>query len=639
MKTHAFPLPSLFLAATCLGTLPAAASAQGQAGPPEILVNNVAGDDTAALQTALNQAGNGPAIVRFQAGTYDFYPPYPIPGNGWVHLDDASDIEIAGHGAVLVLHDFDPNKAPGANGAYPSYFFGFQNVAGLEIHDLSVQMTREPYSSGIVTGKSVGAPYWIDITLEQGYPDLASGFQIQRIDDFDPVTDRLKGLKFSVLLNPGEYQTTVTPGAGNPVVRLTSNLTDPTAWFNDRLISVPTGTGLVLMHSKYRCHFLVARSCSALEVTHVTLQDMPGMGVLAYNTEDVTLTDFDIEPAAGRLLSITADAVHLMDCTGAVLMQDCELRRMGDDGFNSHGKFLKFTKAISVVGGPTIAYFDQVVDQPYYNLDWSTAAQELEFVSPSLARRGSSQMTNFHEVDPPTFGQYSASFANGLPPGTKKNDLVANPDKLPASVLIQNCTVEDNLARGVTLHGRHITVSGCTFRRNVGPAVMLEAELISFYETSPGLDLEVTGCLIEDSNRFTWAYVGAITVLGEYLDSVTQARTIAAAGLHRDIRITGNTFTGLRDENPSPRRRVAIWTSSSDDVELESNTFTDIGVLHAQGGRTVGIARVENATAVVSDGLNCVEASYVETVARPAFTLINTAFAPVLFPTTCGLGW
>lgn len=82
------------------------------------------------------------------------------------------------------------------------------------------------------------------------------------------------------------------------------------------------------------------QDCRDVTVEHVTMTRGAGMGVVAQRTENVTLRDFDVAPATGDSVTLTADAIQLINCCGQVLIEGCDIAYTLDDVLNIHGNYL-----------------------------------------------------------------------------------------------------------------------------------------------------------------------------------------------------------------------------------------------------------------------------------------------------------
>ena len=65
--------------------------------------------------------------------------------------------------------------------------------------------------------------------------------------------------------------------------------------------------------------------CSGVTLRDVNIYHCGGMGVIAQRSRDIELNRVSVVPAPGkgRMISITADATHYVNCAGYIRMLDC----------------------------------------------------------------------------------------------------------------------------------------------------------------------------------------------------------------------------------------------------------------------------------------------------------------------------
>jgi hypothetical protein len=83
------------------------------------------------------------------------------------------------------------------------------------------------------------------------------------------------------------------------------------------------------------------RVSRGMTVRHTTLLSCAGMGYRCdFCDGDYTLESSALRPGVGRIMSSTADGVHLMHHRGRVTLRDTVVNGTGDDCFNSHANFI-----------------------------------------------------------------------------------------------------------------------------------------------------------------------------------------------------------------------------------------------------------------------------------------------------------
>ena len=106
----------------------------------------------------------------------------------------------------------------------------------------------------------------------------------------------------------------------------------------------------------------------------VTLVTFGGMGMVAQRTEDIIVRRLTVRPTPGLPVTLTADAMHFINCAGDIRVEACEIAGMLDDACNVHGNYLEVTS----VGGRSamlkVGHFEQRGFFPY------RVGDEIEFV-------------------------------------------------------------------------------------------------------------------------------------------------------------------------------------------------------------------------------------------------------------------
>ena len=71
----------------------------------------------------------------------------------------------------------------------------------------------------------------------------------------------------------------------------------------------------------------------------VTIHSQPGMGVLGFDSQDITLQGVKVVPREGKRFSTNTDASHFAACGGCIRIEGCTFQGQGDDGINVHGYY------------------------------------------------------------------------------------------------------------------------------------------------------------------------------------------------------------------------------------------------------------------------------------------------------------
>src|SRR5262249_35025516 len=159
--------------------------------------------------------------------------------------------------------------------------------------------------------------------------------------------------------------------------------------------------------------------------------------------------------SAGRVLSGNADGLHFQDCTGTLTIRNCDIKSNGDDCVNITSDFLR----VDVIGSGSNPFVLCRPGPSYFSASWSHD-DVVQFFTEDLARRAlggaAVKVNTFAPIDPLTpLGPFNVTFQTS-PTGIAVGDYIADVSKGPSSALIQSCTFENNIARGVVLHGHDI---------------------------------------------------------------------------------------------------------------------------------------------------------------------------------------
>ncbi|MBL8897304.1 MAG: hypothetical protein JNM84_06740 [Planctomycetes bacterium] len=123
-------------------------------------------DDRAKIQDAIQACQPGDRLL-FRPGIYDLWNQgTPLA----LSLSGKSQLEIDGRGCTLRLHGFDIVNP----GSYANVFFG-EGCDQIWIHDLVIDMVREPFSVGQVVATSSNNTV-VSIQFDPGFPVVGRTF-------------------------------------------------------------------------------------------------------------------------------------------------------------------------------------------------------------------------------------------------------------------------------------------------------------------------------------------------------------------------------------------------------------------------------------------------------------------------------
>ena len=422
------------------------------------------------------------------------------------------DFEIDGNGTELLFTGF---ISP----------FNLADCENITIRDLTVDFTRTFNSEGIVEAAGDG---WLEIRFPEDYLcDLVNG--CLRFRDAEGTV-----YPFSNLL---EFDAVRREPAFRATDYWLSNRTIPAEKCengNFRILrkDLKATVGNVMVFgaaARYNPGFTLA-DCRGVTIRDVNLYHCGGMGVIAQRSRDIELRKLVIvpSPGKGRMISITADATHYVNCGGYIRMLDCVFENQKDDATNIHGLYM----AVDRVAGP-----DKLLlrwrNSGQYGVDFIAPGMRLELVDndnvETYAHRSVKSVRRLNKV------YTEVTFTEPLPDGVEPLHVVAADDDYP-EVLIKGCRMRGNRARGLLLGSRGRTVVEDNYFHIAGAAILIEGDANYWYEQSGVRDVVIRGNLFENGNYGSPGWGSACIAVGSGIPNRETSR------YHRNIRVEGNTF-------------------------------------------------------------------------------------------------
>ena len=264
-----------------------------------------------------------------------------------------------------------------------------------------------------------------------------------------------------------------------------------------RLTATP-GNTLVFGASHRNFPAITITDSRGVKIAGVNIYHCGGMGVIAQRSADLELDHVQVTPSpnSGRIISITADATHFVNCSGRIRMTDCLFENQKDDATNIHGIYAQVTKRV----GPREIEV-KLVHQQQFGFDFIEPGMKLEFVhGKSMVTYGETVVRSVNRLNK----EYTqVVLQSPLPDALKAGDVVAsaagNPD-----VVIRNCVIRNNRARGLLLGSRgKILIEENTFHVP-GAAILLEGDARFWFEQAGVRDLVIRRNRFENCNFGVW---------------------------------------------------------------------------------------------------------------------------------------
>ena len=443
--------------------------------------------------------------LAFAPGRYDFWPDRALEKYLFVSNNDEGlkriafpltgfdGIEIDGRGASFVFHG---RVVP----------FLVENSRNVTLKNLSIDFARTFHSEGKVLAVT---PECVDLEISEDFP-----YAIRR-----------GILIFTEGKSPLGPQTTVKSGevvypygnllAFDPVRRETAYMATDCYGTQTGLmaqeigphqvrLSVPKASakpGNVLVFGAAHREipgFIITDSAKTL-LENISIYHCGGMGVVAQRSCDIDLEKVRVTPPPGgrRVVSITADATHFVNCTGKITMRNCLFQSQMDDATNIHGLYSRIEKIVAPDKMEV-----RLVHPQQFGVDFIRPGIRLEIVDgPSLEYRGETVVRSVERINKEVTVVTTTA---PLPAMVREGNAVANADANTAEVLIENCVIGNNRARGILLGSRgRVTVAGNTFH-TPGAAILFEGDARYWFEQAGVREVTIRENTFDNCNFGVW---------------------------------------------------------------------------------------------------------------------------------------
>ncbi|MEN9841719.1 MAG: hypothetical protein RL376_1519 [Verrucomicrobiota bacterium] len=462
-------------------------------------------DATAGIRDAINAArSQGGGKLVFAPGRYDIYPQFASEKYLFVSnndeglkrvafmLTELKNLEIDGQGASFVFHG-------------PMVPFLIENSSDVTIKNLSFDFSRPIHSEGKVLAVT---PESVDLEISEEFPyEIRNGI-----------------LVFTNGKKVGGPETTVKNGdilypytsllAFDPVKRETAFMAKDRYGISEGVVAREIGPrqvrialtkvsaepGQVLVFGVPRNYpGIIISDSSQVRVESVKIHNCGGMGIIAQRSADIFVHKVQVTPPHGekRVTSITADATHFSNCRGKIELVDCLFELQKDDATNVHGLYAKIVRIFSPTRfevrliHPQQAGVDFIKAGTRLELTQGLSLETLGYLAAKTVTRVNKESTIVETAEP-------------LPATVVVGDSVADADSNTAEVLIKNCIIRGNRARGILLGSRgKMVVEGNTFH-TPGSAILFEGDARFWFEQAGVRDVIIRNNTFDNCNFGVW---------------------------------------------------------------------------------------------------------------------------------------
>lgn len=614
-------ISQVFLALTVFSLIAMACACPNKESNVITFDTSIASDATpAVLSAVLKGKDTGLSEIKFEKGTYHFYSEKGL--EEFVHISNHCDVMVQ---TAFPIKGFENLKIDGQGSTF--IFHGIMipflvdNSKNISIENVAIDWDQPFHSEGVITAVDQKNKTF-DMSIADDYPYEIRNDQLIFIKPyyehtigqsilFDPEREaimydteaytNLSGIKRCSVRRGVDnipYKYEVDMGAvefkrlGRENKLVVEELKPGLVRVHNHSKKLPP-VGMVLTMKGDQGFNRIApafrvTSTYGVNLTNVDVHHAGGMGIIAENSADLILDNFNVTPSRGRMVSTTADATHFVGCRGKIELKNCTFNNQLDDASNIHGTYQIITDLLEdnkigvrmghdqqkgfQIGIPGDTLGLVRLDDSFYAYDFVTI-KEVEYIN------GRYQIITLNE---------------SLPEGVVYGDLIENVTAYP-EVLIKNCNIGRNRARGLLLSTPKQTIVEDNFFSSEMEAILIPVESSKWYESGNGSNIIIRNNTFQDCTH-SGQNRGVIRLETDDENANIAFHNIEISNNtfnHFDswileiknvdgLKVTGNTITysgtfpQIHPDNP------AITVEHSKNVSFENNTFKGIAkeILH-----------------------------------------------------------
>lgn len=295
-----------------------------------------------------------------------------------------------------------------------------------------------------------------------------------------------------------------------------------------------------------------------VEVSDVHVYRAGAMALIAEFSEDIKVSGVSTaaRPGSRRMITISADATHFVDCKGTVILEDCVFESMLDDATNIHGVYMKLDSLVSgTVFRASFGHFQQEGNH------FADEGDMLRFIDRKTMRPvGESPLESLRRIGR---NCYEMETGFDLSACADVSSLAVENVSRGCSVIIRNCTVRYNRARSLLLSTPgDVLVENCDFSSMMA-GIRICGDANYWYESG-----NTRNIVIRD-NTFTDGGLGgghpqAILQIDPIIPQESRGNDFF---YHGNVVFSGNTVRTFDTQ--------VIYGLSVENLEISDNVFID----------------------------------------------------------------
>ena len=481
-------------------------------------------DATDAVRNAVAYChANHVSKIIFPKGRYDFWPDHASEKYIFTSNNDASlkrivflldnfkNLEIDGQGSSFIFHGY---VSPfiiehSQNISLRNFTIDWERTFSNEGRIISVQ------DSSITLSFSKDYPYKIRNGLLVFTDKENNEYPYDDVLEFDPVKHESAFMAEDHYLDGNQPATEITPGMVNLEVA-----------------NIKATPGNVLVFSAQRlCSGITVSDSWNLNFDSLTLYHCGGMGIVAQRCKDITINNVRVtrNPSKERVVSVTADATHFVNCSGKLLIENSLFENQMDDATNIHGIYVQAEKKLD----PSTLEV-QLKHKQQWGFDFIKPGSNLELVHNTTLEAYDTLVVKSVKKINSQFTQ--VTFRKSLPGSlVLGKDVLASIDTYP-DVTIRNCVIQKNRARGLLIGSRGKVVIENNKFHTGGAAILFEGDGSYWFEQAGVRNVTIRNNIFDNCNYGVWG--NAVIQIGSGIEK--KYRNISR--YNRNINIYDNTF-------------------------------------------------------------------------------------------------
>lgn len=500
---------------------------------------SVSGNATQFVVNALSEMTDGGEIA-FEKGEYHFFKDGAYVGefetssgtdkkkHVGVPFIGVKNITLDGNGSVFVFHE----------GVFPFIIESSENVT---LKNFTMDTFLQPYCKIDILSKSDDG---IEVKIDKATTPyrIENGHLVLPRED-EIFTTELKKLSLHSMITGGvRYLFAGDNDVSKENLPAPSMHTDAedrgdTIFFRYRDISeekcvyaVGEPVAINIEEARNRHCFFAGRS-RGVTIENAVIRRGAGMGVLAVMTDDIAVrglkTDRNFH---GNHYSLTADALHFIQCSGKIEITDCDIGSFMDDVCNIHGTYCFVSEAND--GEMTVKYGHEYHEgqMPY------RAGDRLDIIDDkTLDIVASCEVLTTQTVPDDKFSvRLGVKYLHGLE-NIREGFLVENPERMP-DVLVKNNRFESFPHFRISGAGKMVCEDNymCGFIR----AFYIFDLAKYWFESGRVKDLTIRGNVFDNRSK---------PGCGSFIDIGVSGFATDAPTIHDGIKILNNKFYGIDD--------------------------------------------------------------------------------------------